>query len=459
MVATPDVLGAKMAGPAIRAHHIAEHLAQWHDVELVSTTTCTLGDHARFPIRKVEAREINELLKRTDVWIVQGNVMLRYPQIAESDAVVVVDLYDPYHLEGLELSRGAPLSDRLSRGHNASVALNQSMARGDYFLVTSGKQRDFWLGALATLGRVNAITYDADPTFGSLFATVPFGLDERRPTHDEPVLRGVVPGIGEHDLVLIWGGGLYNWFDPQTLVRAVDRLRERRDDVRLVFLGTGHPNPNSPTARTATATRALADDLGLTGKQVFFNEGWVPYDKRGNYLLEADIGVSTHLDQVETEFSFRTRILDYLWAGLPIVATDGDVFAPIITGGGLGRVAPAGDVDALTEVLFELADDAELRAACARASSEKALEYTWNRAIAPLAQFCAEPRRAPDLLNATVRRNLRRPLEPVRAPTPGPPGVRGEVALARQYLTEGGVSLLARRIVNRSGKLLRGRTD
>ena len=62
---------------------------------------------------------------------------------------------------------------------------------------------------------------------------------------------------------------------------------------------------------------------------MFFNEGWVDYDDRQNYLLESDIGVSTHLDHIETAFSFRTRILDYLWASLPIVATAGDSFADI----------------------------------------------------------------------------------------------------------------------------------
>src|SRR5664280_3299763 len=46
-----------------------------------------------------------------------------------------------------------------------------------------------------------------------------------------------------------------------------------------------------------------------------------PYTERSDHLLDADVGVSTHFDHVETEFSFRTRILDYLWTGLPIVAT------------------------------------------------------------------------------------------------------------------------------------------
>jgi hypothetical protein len=69
-------------------------------------------------------------------------------------------------------------------------------------------------------------------------------------------------------------------------------------------------------------SRRLADKLGLTDKFIFFNEAWVDYEDRANYLLDADVGVSTHFLHVETTFSFRTRTLDYLWAGLPIVATE-----------------------------------------------------------------------------------------------------------------------------------------
>ena len=46
----------------------------------------------------------------------------------------------------------------------------------------------------------------------------------------------------------------------------------------------------SPAMRRATETLALADELGLTGRNVFFNESWVEYDDRQNYLLEAESG-------------------------------------------------------------------------------------------------------------------------------------------------------------------------
>ena len=97
---------------------------------------------------------------------------------------------------------------------------------------------------------------------------------------------------------------------------------------------------------------------------MFFNEGWVEYDQRQNYLLEADIGVSTHLDHVETAFSFRTRVLDYLWAALPVVATAGDSLSGLVEARGLGLTVPPGDVDALETALFRLLDDKALAVAC-----------------------------------------------------------------------------------------------
>jgi hypothetical protein len=132
---------------------------------------------------------------------------------------------------------------------------------------------------------------------------------------------------------------------------------------------------------------------------VFFNEGWVAYDDRQNFLLEADIGVSTHLDHVETEFSFRTRILDYLWASLPVVATGGDSFGDIIDTFGVGLTVPPGDVDALETALFRLLDEPDLAAACREASGRLADEYRWTRVLQPLIEFCRSPHRAPDLVD------------------------------------------------------------
>ena len=116
-----------------------------------------------------------------------------------------------------------------------------SLQLGDAFICASDRQRDHWLGALAVLGRVSPELYARDPALRSLVAVVPFGLDPAPPS-SEPAVKGVLPGIEPSDRLLLWGGGIWNWFDPLTVIRAVGRLSESRSDVKLLFLGLKHPS-------------------------------------------------------------------------------------------------------------------------------------------------------------------------------------------------------------------------
>jgi glycosyltransferase involved in cell wall biosynthesis len=335
------------------------------------------------------------------------------------------------------------------------VVLNDQLRRGDLFLCASEKQRDFWLGSLAALGRVNTATYDGDETLRELIAVAPFGLDAAPPVRTGPGVKGVVDGIGAEDKLLLWGGGIYNWFDPLTLIRAVELLGRRRDDVRLFFMGLAHPNPRVPRMRMAVAAQKLAGELGLLGRSVFFNEGWVPYGERANVLLDADLGVSTHLDHVETAYSFRTRLLDCLWAGLPQVATRGDSLAELIDAEELGLTVPPGDPAALADAIATLLDDAEQAASATRAAHRVARDFTWEKVLRPLVDFCADPHRAADLLDPDLLGRMTPALPIVSRP---PVGLRANAALARDYLRAGGPKLVATKIAGRvRGKVAGGR--
>ncbi len=447
VVITGETLSAKMAGPAIRAWAMADALSHEHDVELVTLGSCNIT-HPRMTCRSVNGLTLRTVEHWCDVLVVQGLVLSSFPFLRDSRKVIVVDVYNPFHLEQLEQGKDNSADSRAQVVRECVTALNDQLSRGDFFLCASTKQRDFWLGQLSALGRVNPQTYDADETLESLIAVSPFGVADTPPEHTRPALKGVVPGIGTDDKVILWGGGIYNWFDPLTLLHAIDRLRTRRPDVRLYFLGLKHPNPDVPEMRMAVATRNLSDALGLTDKHVFFNEDWVEYDDRQNYLLEADIGVSTHLDHVETAFSFRTRILDYLWASLPIVATAGDTFATLIDEHGLGFTVPAGDVDALEDALFRLLDDDALAADCRARVAAFAPRYSWAKVLEPLIEFCRAPRRAPDLVplgSAVVAAHSE--IQPVRVTN-----VASDLALAREYFREGGFAEVGRRAAVRAGR-------
>jgi GT2 family glycosyltransferase/glycosyltransferase involved in cell wall biosynthesis len=447
LVVTGEPLLERMAGPAIRAWEIAHALAPVAEVRLLSTAGVKV-ESPEFDVVHAHGRELRKQTDWADVIVFQGFLLEGAPWLKESSKILVADVYDPMHLEQLEQAKDLGPSGRDRSIRETTRVLNEQLARADFVLCASEKQRDFWLGQMAGQGRVNAAVYDEDESLDSLIAVVPFGIADENPVQRRHAIKGTVPGIGPDDKVILWGGGVYNWFDPLTLVRAVDRLRRRHPEVRLYFLGLKHPNPGVPDMRIAWELQQLSDELGLTGKHIFFNEGWVPYGERADYLLDADLGVSTHFHHVETAFSFRTRILDYLWAELPIVATSGDTFGGLITEHGLGAAVPPEDVEALEAALETyLFDDVAIAAARENVKGF-AESYRWAEVLRPLVDFCRFPRRAADLHYdlgepETVARGFER-----RG------GLRADLALARDYLRAGGIGEVARRAGGRVRRAL-----
>ncbi|CAM3020533.1 glycosyltransferase [Actinomyces slackii] len=396
IVATLDTLGERMAGPAIRAWEIAAHLSQeGHRVRLLTFAACE-RQGVGFQTARATVESFRAEVEGADILIIQGYIAATFPWLRTSGCKIVIDLYDPFHLESLEVEKYEPMDQREAALARALAELGAQAARGDFFICASEKQRDLWIGHLAATGRINPEVYDADPSLRSLIDVVPFGTSDADPVQTHHPIRGRVPGIGPEDPVIIWGGGVYNWFDPLSVVRAIDLVRAQVPTVRLFFLGMKHPNPDVPQMDMATRTRQEADALGLTGTTVFFHEDWVVYEDRINYLMDADIGISTHFDHVETAFSFRTRILDYLWAGLPIVCSRGDSFADVVEARSLGRTVEVEDVEALAQAILELLTDPQESQRVRQRVSEVSQEYKWRRSLAPLRAYCAAPYRAAD---------------------------------------------------------------
>ncbi|MCD9623368.1 glycosyltransferase [Rhabdothermincola salaria] len=387
-----------MAGPAIRAVELARALAaEGHPVEVLAPEVSGPLPAGTPPVSAVEDDEaVRARLQGADAVVGFSAVLAERPWIFELGIPVVVDAYDPGLLETLVRFQGSPVNEQRDWVSAARRHLLDPLERADLVLVASERQRHLVLGLLVAAGRVNPRTVAEDPTLRSLCAVVPFGTpsDPPEPTGGDP-LRGSAGLVADDAVVALWGGGLYGWLDPLTLVRAVARCEDER--VVAVFLAGPHPTPAVGASPLVERTRQLADDLGVLGRRVVLVERWVPYAERGDWLLSADIGVSLHHDHVETTFSFRTRILDYLWAGLPILCTQGDHFADIVEGEELGAVVPFGSAGAVAAALRSLAGETAetARRRSARIAS-RAARSTWSSAAAPLADWCTRPRLAAD---------------------------------------------------------------
>jgi glycosyltransferase involved in cell wall biosynthesis len=402
LVLSKNHTGRQMASPGIRAFHTARVLAEHVVGAAVTLATPSAGEVAGedLPFRCVPytKKAITVAAHQSDIIIGARFPFYLLPLLYTRRAVM--DMFTPFVTEWIELAHWFAFDQRQDMFlDNLSRDLMVQLTLSDFILCANTRQRDLYFGMLSSLGRVTPDTYDGDRWLSKLFTLAPFGVRPDEPKPTRRVLKGVWQGINDNDTVLLWNGGIIEWYDIETLIRAMHRISRQRSDIKLFFLGTEHPdnpNPDAPKMRglgggTQRTAHELSRELGLLDTFVFFNYGWVDYEETVNYLCESDIGVCTYFDNLETHFSFRSRILDMLWAELPILCTQGDVWSELVTGRPLGIAVPERNEDAMVDAILRLADDRALREQCKVNLSHEKEAYRWERSLEGLIEYCSRP--------------------------------------------------------------------
>ncbi len=362
-----------MAGPGIRYWEMA------HALERRGFQTILLSRHIEQGISssgitfigKASFRNFFTWIRRTDCSIQPGSPFAILISLLFRKQIVF-DQYDPVIFEFLE-RRTSSVSEML--GKSAMLLLWKIRQRlilrfGSGFLVANEKQKDFLIGQLTLLGYRNKL---------DSITVLPFGLASAKPVKTHSVLRG--KKIKDTDFLLVWGGGIWDWFDPFSLLNALAKISASRDDIKAYFPGLKPPSPDSRKMAVVDEFLSEARRLGLLDTTVFVNTEWTSYADRGDYLLEADAGISLHRDSMETRFAFRTRILDYLWAGLPIITSKGDSWAEQVDARGLGITVSCGDPEAVIKAILTMANDSTFKSRCRHHAEIVAGEYVWDRLL------------------------------------------------------------------------------
>lgn len=402
-----------MAGVGIRATEFARQLARHGDVTLAAIpgSENPLPDVGFVIYEHGDPSALRPFIARADVVVVQPTWPILMGWLKASGARLIFDMYVPELFEVLEswADASAPFRELL-----ASMIVDRAIDAfhiGHHFLCASDKQKDLWIGAMFAERLIRFGSYARDTSFESVIRVVPFGLSSTPPQpSDRPVIREKFPQIRPGDEIILWNGGLWGWLDPATAIRAVAALRSRRSGVRLVFMGAA---TNRPAMRATQEARALAAELGVLDTHVLFNDEWVPFDRRGDWLLEADCAVSCHEEHLETRFAFRTRLLDCFWSGLPVVCTAGDDLASLVEREDVGRTVPPRDAATLADALDAVLDAG--RASYADRLAAVADAFTWERVTRPLVDFARDERAPVRLGQGLAASAARRPAQRARA--------------------------------------------
>jgi glycosyltransferase involved in cell wall biosynthesis len=415
-----EPLGERVAGVGLRYLEIARRLPPLGlDVLLVApgeperlaTLADELGDGVS--VSRFERGRLGELFGGRKAVFGQGqlvnDLLLECPDLA-----CAVDLYDPWLIENLHYLETLGLDPW--RNDHATWLLQ--MSRGDFFVCSCEEQRHFYLGFLLALGRLNPPLHARDPDLRSLVDVAPFGApDPERMTPHRPWLEP--RAAGERRLLF---GGLYDWYDPWPVLEALEASGE--PGWHLIFIR----NPFADTPQGLLEQVEAWRRRSSAGARVELRD-WVPYDRRLDLLRDVDVMVATHRTSLETRLSLRTRFLDALAAGCPVITSEGGAISRLLREHDAGWVVPENDPAAVLAALRQILEGGEKVAQRTQRGVQAARGLGWDEALRPVIEFLQRPRRdatkhdflsafgtaAPrDAVSFRVRRWLGRRVERVR---------------------------------------------
>ena len=259
-----------------------------------------------------------EYLNSFDVVIVSysmGDLSMFVADNLSHHITLVLDCYVPIFIE----ISARDSDDKASELKNYLFELNRFnhvLKRGDFFLCANEPQKHMYAGILGSLGVINPHSYRQNRLL-----MVPFGIDSKAIS---PELVANNPYKADvHDFVLLWMGGLYPWFNFKPLIQAIVDL-SKNPHFKFYLVGGKNPYNNHPDfVKQYNSVHKAFVDNGILGKNVFLVD-WIDFDDRIRWYKHANLVVSINSSGEENIYSWRTRVMDYLWGELPMMSNGGD---------------------------------------------------------------------------------------------------------------------------------------
>jgi glycosyltransferase involved in cell wall biosynthesis len=205
-------------------------------------------------------------------------------------------------------------------------------------------------------------TWVRDRAPGSEVHVVPNGVDTGRfhPPSSHPARPFTVGFVGT----------LKPWHGVERLVDAVAELRRDVRDARLLIVGDG-------PRRTAIEAATDAADVPLTCT------GGVDPAQVPALLHEMDVACAPYPDGADAAYFSPLKVLEYLAAGVPVVASRTGQLPQLLDHGRCGVLVTPGDTLALAGALRDLARDPGRRRNLARAGRATVVaEHRWDHVAA-----------------------------------------------------------------------------
>lgn len=269
---------------------------------------------------------------------------------------IVIDMHGPIMLEHWYVHRRASEEE-----FNNWLRM---LALADCYATVTEKQRRFfssWLlsaGVSAPKDSVHVVPVSLSPELPTRTATVPA----------EPVF--------------VFGGGFFPWTDPSSGLLGLVEVLDRQKFGRLWAFTDFHNLEQSRSQFLEVRDRLQKSD------RVWF-PGFLSRDELLARYAQATVALDVMKRNPERELALTTRTIEYLWCGLPVIYNDYAELAGYIRRYRAGWCVNPDDRDAIRRTVeWILANPDKLPEYSQNAQRLVRENFTWDRTIKPLADYC-----------------------------------------------------------------------
>lgn len=281
----------------------------------------------------------------------------------------------------------AEVAQGSNRGHRTTIQyMHQILQKGDVFSTCSLPQKYALIGQLGMASRLNRHNAGYDLVHSILPAPI---VNIRADHREEDNLSLNLP---DDSFVVLWCGGYNVWTDVNTLFEGIQQAMDH--DSRIRFLSVG-----GAVSLSGNQTYELLEDLvkGSIHQDRFHFLGWLAPSTLPSIYSLADVGINLDAYHYETLLGTRTRIVEMLRFGLPVISTRGCELSEIVEDEKLGMTFPIGNPARLSDSILALAKDPQLKITLGEnakkiTSSQLAIKET----TLPLREWANHPYHAPD---------------------------------------------------------------
>ncbi|MFB3904383.1 MAG: glycosyltransferase family 4 protein [Acidobacteriota bacterium] len=286
-------------------------------------------------------------------------------------------------------NRGMPTTVRFMR---------EILASGDIFSACAEPQRHMLVGELAMSGRLNHQTFGYEFTRMILPGSPQLPAENQNPRRRRSYSK---LDLAPDDFVVLWCGGYNTWTDVDTLFQALEWAMARHPRLHYVSVGA-----STYQAQENVYTRLLSHIEGSRFRDRYHMQGWQPWQEIPRYYAESHVGLNIDAMHYETIYGTRTRLVEMIAAGLPVITTEGTELSYRLQASRAALTFEVGRWDQLGTQILRLAGNQSLREEMAQAALRSAQsEFSFAKTTKPLRSWVQSPALAPD--NASLRTTSR----------------------------------------------------